>query len=126
MWGISRYKPMLMVKVYVANYALPSYKENLVLLNDIAKTICIKSEIKINCDLFNGINLLDDNKKEDGPYYIYVLKENSSYEYDTHISVMIPTRKYSLLKSMQNSKLIELKELDGSQLQNLKDGFIIR
>ena len=47
-------------------------KSNLVLLNDIPKTLCLNLTLTENCDFFNGINLLETNSIGDTPYYVFI------------------------------------------------------
>ena len=110
-WGYGRYRPTLMIKDYETNYLNPVFKSKLVLLNDIAKTICEKSGVDTDCQIFNGVNLLGDSLINDEPYFIYVVKDaKGSFEYDTHISVKIPSRKNTLIQEMKESDLISLSE----------------
>ena len=110
-WGYSRYRPMLMIKDFEANRQNPTFKSELVLLNDIAKTICEESGADTDCQIFNGVNLLGDSLINDEPYFIYVVKDaKGSFEYDTHISVKIPSRKNTLIQEMKESDLISLSE----------------
>jgi len=126
-WGYNRYRPTLMIKGFGANAEAPVYRDELVLLNDVAKTICIESGIKSECNKFNGVNLLDNIHKTDEPYYLYVVKnKQSSFRFDTHISVKIPTRNLSLLEAMSSSNLIELDEPDIPQIQILKEANLIK
>ena len=126
-WGYNRYRPTLMIKGFGANTEAPVYRDELVLLNDVAKTICIESGIKNECNNFNGINLLGTKLKTDEPYYLYVVKnKHSSFRFDSHISVKIPSRNLTLLEAMINSDLIELEEPNVSQIQNLKDANLIK
>jgi hypothetical protein len=116
-----------MIKGFGANAEAPVYRDELVLLNDVAKTICIESGIKSECNKFNGVNLLDNIHKADEPYYLYVVKnKQSSFRFDTHISVKIPTRNLSLLEAMSSSNLIELDEPDIPQIQILKEANLIK
>ena len=109
-FGYSRYRPTLMIKDFGANNSKISYQKELVLLNDLAKTLCVNSGLKIRCDYFHGINLLSKELGSvDEPYYIYVARNSeSSYGFDKHVSVKIPSRKIELIKAMEASTLISL------------------
>lgn len=109
-FGYSRYRPTLMIKDFGANNPKISYQNELVLLNDLAKTLCANSGLKIRCDYFHGINLLSKELGTiDEPYYIYVVKNSeSSFGFDKHVSVKITSRKFSLIKAMEASTLITL------------------
>jgi hypothetical protein len=126
-WGYNRYRPTLMVKGFGANTEAPVYRDELVLLNDVAKTICIESNIKSECGKFNGVNLLDTILKTNDPYFLYVVKnKHSSFRFDSHISVRIPTRDLTLLEAMTNSNLIELDQPGIPQIQVLKEANLIK
>ena len=120
LWGYSRYRPTLMIKDFEGNNQKPIYKSELVLLNDIARTLCEKSNIHNECKKFNGVNLLSDNIESDKPYYIYTVKDaRGTFKYNSHISIKIPSRKTTLLQAMEDSKLIKLDESEESQIFNL-------
>lgn len=112
-WGYSRYRPTLMIKDFGANNTKMARQKELVLLNDLAKTLCANSGLKIRCDYFHGINLLSEELGSvDEPYYIYVPKNSeSSFGFDKHVSVKIPSRKIELIKAMEASPLISLSPL---------------
>jgi len=111
-WGYSRYRPLLMIKGFKTRQLEIKIQSNLVLLNDIAKTLCFASGVGVDCGGYSGNNLLEeDNNKEDGEYYVYLPKDKSSdVRYETHISVKIPSRKESFLHALQSSSQVELSE----------------
>lgn len=110
-WGYSRYRPALMIKGYNSVYSHINYKKELVLINDIAKTLCEIADIKLDCTHFKGANLLETSQEFDEPYYIYVPKDkNSGGSYVDLLSVRIPSRKISFLKALENSSSIELSQ----------------
>jgi len=126
-WGYNRYRPTLMIKDFGANTESPVYRNELVLLNDIAKTICNESGIKSACDNFNGVNLLGTSLPTNEPFYLYVVKnDQSTHRFDSHISVKIPSRNLTLLEAMGNSDLIELDEANIPQIQDLKEVNLIK
>ena len=108
-WGYSRYRPTLLIKDFNTNQQKINIRSNLVLLNDLSKTLCEKSDINIACDKITGVNLLDSSVNDDTPYYLYVPRSSkSTWNYQNHISVKIPSRKMSLIEAMEKSKLIIL------------------
>jgi hypothetical protein len=109
-WGYSRYRPALMIKDFGATNSTVTYENQLVLLNDLAKTLCANSGLAIRCDHFNGVDLLSkDLKSVDEPYFIYVVKNaESDFRFDAHLSVRIPSRKLELIEAMASSPLISL------------------
>ncbi len=115
--GYNRYRPTLLIKDFAADKPTITVENNLVLLNDLAKTLCIKADLGQDCEIFPGINLLGDFSEDAGPYYLYVVKNSkSNHRFKTHVSVFVPSRKLSLLEAMQASDLISL-----SRPSNAKD-----
>ncbi len=109
LWGYNRYRPTLMIKDFGANNSEITFKSELVLLNDLAVTLCKKADLKTGCDIFPGVDLLGDSLESDEPYYLYVVKDaESDFRYDSHVSVKIRSRKLSLLEAMNESELINL------------------
>lgn len=108
-WGYSRYRPTLMIKDFGTKNPNIIFKSNLVILNDLAKTLCEQSKVNIVCKDIIGVNLLGDSVENDVPYYLYVPKNsNGTWNYDTHMSVKIQSRKISLLEAMDKSGFIKL------------------
>ncbi|MFQ3323678.1 MAG: hypothetical protein ACI90U_001501 [Pseudomonadales bacterium] len=108
-WGYNRYRPTLMIKNFNTSQLRIDIKEELVLLNDLAKTLCEEPGVGVECHQYNGINLFDSPLETTEPYYLYVPRDSSSsHKHDTHISVKIPTRKESLLAAMERSPKIKL------------------
>lgn len=105
--GFSRFRPTLMIKDFNAKNSSVIFQSQLVLLNDLALTICKKAELDSGCKSFPGVNLLGDNIKTDAPYYLYVVKDSKSKVFfRDHLSVKIPSRKLSLIEAMEKSNLI--------------------
>ena len=109
-WGYSRYRPTLMLKDFGAQNTTISYNEDLVLLNDLAKTLCVSSSLNIDCDPLHGQNILNrENKDKDQSYYIYVPENSKSdFNFENHVSIMIPTRKMDFLKALEVAPLVSL------------------
>jgi hypothetical protein len=112
LFGFNRYMPALMIKDFNSNQFKVSHKKELVLLNDIAKTLCKSSGIVTDCNYLNGVNLLGNEIINfDEPYYLYIVKnENSNYDFDTHISLKIPSRRMKLIDALNNSNLVHLSQ----------------
>lgn len=112
-WGYNRYKPLLMIKDFEKNQN--EIKEDLffVGLSDIAKTICIKSNLD-NCNDFKGVNLFSENIKNEiieNPYiYIdVVIDEKSDFKSETHKTIKIDRSKYSnILEAFKNHTEVNL------------------
>ena len=112
-FGYNRYRPLLMIKGFNTRHQNITYKKDLVLLNDLAKTLCINSGLDMRCDLFPGLNLMADELKSDDPYFIYAVEdEKSSVEFETYISVKIPSRNMDFLEALEESPLVSLSPPD--------------
>ena len=122
LWGYNRYRPTLMVKDFASNSSEVVFKDELVLLNDLAKTLCERSDLKLDCEAFPGVNLLDDDLGSEQPYYLYVSTdaEDSHFKFEDHVSVKISSRKKSLLNSMRDSGRIDLDVLGGNKYKTSK------
>ena len=108
-FGYSRYRPTLMIKDFNADNVDITFNNDLVLLNDLANTLCTNSGLDIRCKHFPGVDLLSDNLESDEPYYIYVVSNSkSNTKFETYTSVKIPSRKMDFLEVLKNSPLISL------------------
>lgn len=112
-FGYNRYRPMLMIKGFNSTQQSITFNNDLVLLNDLAKTLCINSGLDMHCDQFSGLDLLGNDLKSDDPYFIYVVKNaKSSVKFETYISVKIPSRNIDFLDALKASPLITLSPSD--------------
>ena len=110
-FGYSRHRPTLVIKGFKSTYSAPIFRSELVLLNDIAKTICEESKVGSGCQRFNGVNLLKNKLENDEPYFIYVVKDaKAGSSFTSQVSVKIPSRKESLLQAIKESSLVSIKE----------------
>lgn len=111
-WGYDRYRPFVMIKAASTSGSSLKFDERMVFLNDLAKTLCLDSKIEnIDCDLYNGLDLLSDDPAPDEPYFIYVVKdEDSSYTFDTHLSVKVPNRNVDLLEHLKKLDAVAVSE----------------
>ncbi len=96
LWGYSRYRPMLMVKPARTRQNEIGWRDDLVLLNDLAKTICVHgggAGTQPNCDDFGGIDLLQSGN-EDAGYFLYVVPTSkSSYTFEAHVVAPVESRR---------------------------------
>ena len=103
LWGYSRYRPLLMIKPVRAVQDELVRRTDLVLLNDLAKTICLHGagdESKFDCENFGGIDLLESDNEDSG-YFMYVVKTPaSSYTFDSHFAVRIDSRLIEPLEAL--------------------------
>ncbi|MBU2895098.1 LTA synthase family protein [Vibrio hepatarius] len=110
-WGFNRYHPFLMIKPINYSNDKINYRGELVLLNDIAKTLCEEITPELGCSDFGGVNLTKKDMDFDSPYYLYVVKdEKSSFEYTEHLSIKVQSRNVTLLQAMKNADEINLSE----------------
>jgi YidC/Oxa1 family membrane protein insertase len=108
-WGYNRYRPLLLIKDFQVKRNKIQVEEQLVILNDLARTLCEKAEANNDCSVFPGINIIDDKQGKDSNYYLYVVSEkNTSFKFEDHIEVEIDSRKVSLLDAMKESEEIIL------------------
>ncbi len=95
LWGYSRYRPMLMVKPARTRQKEIEWRDNLVLLNDLAKTICVHgsgANTRPNCDDFGGIDILQSGNEDTG-YFLYVVPTSkSSFTFETHVVAPVESR----------------------------------
>ena len=114
--GYNRYRPMLMIKNIGVNKPKITYTDELVLVADIARTICLKVSSASDCSLFPGIDLLGPSLESDSPYYLNVVKDShSDYRFDSHITVVVPSRKISLIEALEESALVRVSPSSGAQ-----------
>jgi hypothetical protein len=92
LWGYGRYAPLLAVK--------PSFSEvhgldrNLapVLLDDLARTLCVESGIEYDCDEYPGYNIVRESNEilPDSLVTVYVVDSDASdFRFDTHVPVTV-------------------------------------
>ncbi|QQZ42186.1 sulfatase-like hydrolase/transferase [Pseudomonas sp. SK3(2021)] len=111
LWGYNRYRPMLMVKPRVSDNPELIYNNELVSLSDLAKTLCIQAPAGPACDEYSGINLLNPAAEDSDPqlYMDMVKGPESSFEYDTQMTVVVPRTK-DFIKALESTGKIALKE----------------
>lgn len=113
LWGYNRYKPLLMIKDFDTQQNVIKEDSSFVGLSDLAKTLCIKSNLE-NCVDFKGVNLLSENIENEiiqNPY-IYVdvvIDESSDFKSETHKTIKIDRSKYSnILEAFKNHSEVNL------------------
>lgn len=111
-FGYNRYRPYLMIKKPSTNQSELVYDDRLVLLNDLAKTLCKASGVKrVNCNAHRGIDLFSIEKGLDQPYFLYILRNRkSTFQYDTHFSVRVPNRKVDVLDFLKQHPRVKVSE----------------
>ncbi|MEK1913367.1 sulfatase-like hydrolase/transferase [Pseudomonas sp. S1Bt23] len=110
-WGYNRYRPMLMVKPRVSDNSELIYNSELVSLSDLAKTLCIQAPAGSTCGEYPGIDLLSPVAKDSDPWlYMDMVKDpESSFEYDTQMTVVVPRTK-DFIKALESTGKVALKE----------------
>jgi hypothetical protein len=92
-WGFDRYAAFLAIKDFGAGAGVIANSDQPVVLDDLAKTLCIHSQLPISCDIYPGYDLLDKKLSipDEATVTLYVPESASStYIYDTHIALTIP------------------------------------
>lgn len=107
--GYNRYRPTLMIKSFSSKKPTITYKPELVVLPDIAKTLCEESKLNIECKKLIGVNLLSDSVKKNIPYYLFLDIPGEPKGFQYYKSVKLPSRNISFQESLSNSKSIDLK-----------------
>lgn len=131
MWGYGRYAPLLAIKDVGTSRPGPATDDHPVLLDDLARTLCVRSEIEADCDWYNGVDLLGDQWVgiEQAEITMFVVaSEVSSPRWDNHVPVTI-TRGSDIVESLHAALTVEmlqssvdcgssLRTDDGAQLDN--------
>lgn len=116
-WGYSRYRPLLMIKPLQTRQETLKRKQNLVLLGDLARTICTHAQdagSRKDCEVFPGVDLLAENDDGAG-YYLYVVPAaRSSFTFDAHISAPIGSRHDDPVDALSSVDGVVLRERDAS------------
>jgi len=106
LWGYSRYRPMLMVKPARTRQDVIGWRDDLVLLNDLAKTICVHgsgAKPQPNCDDFGGIDILRPGNEDTG-YFLYVVPTSkSSYAFEAHVAAPVESRQKNPVEELSQS-----------------------
>lgn len=106
--GYGRYRPMLMIKGFNTENQNMRVRAERVLLDDLAITLCQVAELKMGCEEFPGVNLMQTDLPASREFNIYVVRDTTSdHRYDTHIRLSIPANK-SLLEYLKQSNKIGL------------------
>ena len=117
LWGYSRYRPVLMIKPARTRQDRLQRRPDLVLLGDLARTICRHAdpaEPRPACDRFPGVDLLAPDG-DDAGYFLYVVPTaTSSFTFDAHISVPIESRRVDPVEALRASDGVRLSERNRS------------
>ena len=117
LWGYSRYRPLMMIKPAQTRQETLKRQQDLVLLNDLANTICRHTgdvDKRPDCDIFPGVDLLAADNDDTG-YFLYVVKSaNSTFRFDAHKSVSVGSRRDNPLDVLSTAAGVALGERDTS------------
>ncbi len=118
-WGYGRYMPFLAIKPVNSHASAMLVNSNPVLLDDLAKTLCIEAKISDSCAEYSGFDLLsnDFGEVEDSQITIFIVKSSeSNFKYDTHEPISFKRGKnivvslHKTLSELDSSKIIRLEQ----------------
>lgn len=91
-WGYARYTPVLAIKTPEKHQKAPIRDSRLIVLSDLALTICKFVAKPEGCEGFLGHDVLSDEKPDPASrYYVNVLKSaDSTFKMDSHQSITLP------------------------------------
>lgn len=111
LWGYGRYAPLLAVKDFMASRAALSMDDHPVLLDDLARTLCVRSGIDADCDWYNGVDLLGNRwtgiEQAGATMFIVAPGGASDFRYDTQVPITI-TRGSDILESLHAALSAEM------------------
>jgi hypothetical protein len=96
LWGYGRYTPFLAIKGKNRHSGHTYSDDNPVMLDDLAKTICLHAGIDLDCTRYKGYDLLADNLTipSSATSVIFIVNNsNSSFRYDTHEALHLHRKK---------------------------------
>jgi hypothetical protein len=102
MWGYGRYTPFLAIKESNRHAGHTYYDGNPVMLDDLAKTICLNADLELDCTRYTGYDLLqhDLTIPESDTSVIFIVRDSQSgFRYDTHEALYLP-RSGNLLRNL--------------------------
>jgi hypothetical protein len=106
--GYDRYRPFLMIKPPDRREPELEVVDELVLLDDLARTLCRIVRKDASCEEFPGLDLNAEDLSSSGSYNLYVVKALSSdHQYDNHRVVRLP-RDADLLVALDRDPSVEL------------------
>ena len=113
LWGYGRYAPLLAIKNSGVSREAPSFDDHPVLLDDLAKTICVSSGIDVDCARYNGVDVLGGQWTGIGQAEITMFivasgeRSGSDYRYDAHVPITF-SRGSDILESLHGALSAEL------------------
>ena len=92
LWGYGRYEPFLAIKDFGSGDSISKSNGSPVLLDDLAKTICVAALSEPQCTKYPGFDILDEELTipESAVATLFVVKsEKSDFRYDSHKAVTV-------------------------------------
>ncbi len=105
-WGLNRYQPLLMIKNFDQKQKNIKLIDDVVLLNDLAMTLCRIYSSRDQCEHFNGINLFDYRSTDlvDKNYFVYLpASQLSSHRHRDHVSFRVNSRTITIEQYIENA-----------------------
>ncbi len=113
-WGFGCYAPFLAIKDFQADDESIRHNTDPVMLDDLARTLCVTSGSHEGCEEYGGYNLLDGNLRisQSERVTLFVVKSpRSNFFYDTHEAVTV-RREKSILESLHAALSAEMLRSD--------------
>jgi hypothetical protein len=112
-WGYNRYVPLLMIKDAEARRDSIKVDSSLVSLADLARTVCLASELGIeHCGKFAGVDLSHEFDVRSSPdmYIDVVTGPNSRHSFETHKTIHITRGEAAFLELLSGHAEVELSQ----------------
>jgi hypothetical protein len=105
-WGYGRYAPLLAIKDFGAREAAMTIDEHPVVLDDLARTLCVAGQIDADCSEYGGYDLRAGEWSgiEASSITMFIVKPDgtSDFRYDTHDAITI-RRGSDILESLHQA-----------------------
>ena len=104
LWGYGRYLPFLAIKGFGKRNSEVKFDHHPVMLDDLAKTLCVGSGVFANCKLYSGFDLLGDDFSgiERATVTMFAVKgPNSDFRFRSHRPITVE-RGTHILESLYN------------------------
>lgn len=113
LWGLGRYEPFLAIKPLGPAAAHVTWRDEPVLLDDLALTLCKAADVTNDCGQYPGFDLLSSELRdvEQEQVSLFVVRSQASnFQFDTHSAVTFDRGKdivRSLLSKLVDETLVE-------------------
>ncbi|NNC38053.1 MAG: hypothetical protein EX271_08500 [Acidimicrobiales bacterium] len=109
-FGFDRYQPFLMIKPAGNRTKELAYSDRIVILDDLAQTLCYIMEPSDKCESTPGVNILDSDDSAPDRFFIHVVKDVTSRWFLQEHKAVSLSREVPLEAAMQASPEIVLRE----------------